>query len=179
LTRKGRAQASALPALFSSAEELDSIELVVSSPLTRALHTSLLAFPNKNIIVNYDLRELGTGVPQNIPRKTEDVKDLERPLRDRDESLWLDADSLRPTDWPDLSPSGSSPNKGGDERIQRALQWLYKQREESTIAVVCHYNVIRRAVQDGQFLRPANATPIRCYLRPSGELVVALAEPDK
>jgi broad specificity phosphatase PhoE len=82
LTRKGRQQASAVAASFSDIKEFHSIELVVSSPLTpltRALHTSLLAFPRQNIIVNYDLREIGSGIQEHIPRKTKDVlKDLRR-----------------------------------------------------------------------------------------------------
>jgi ribA/ribD-fused uncharacterized protein len=170
LTRKGRKEAEGVSRIMSR-EDFDSIELVVSSPLTRAMHTSLLAFPTKHIMVNYDLGELGGGIPENVPRKMEEVmKDLQRPLSYRDESLLLDTTSLQPAGWPQQSTSESSKTK---TRIQNALSWLSAEREESTIAVVCHYNVIREAVKDGKSLSPVNATPIRCCLYPNGELVLA------
>jgi broad specificity phosphatase PhoE len=169
LTPRGQFEALGLKKIFSE-EVMTSIQLVLSSPLTRALHTSLLGFPTKNILVHFDLREIGAKAPENCPRDMEDVlKDLETPLSDRDGSLTLDVTSLQPPDWPrDYSPPVIK-----RERIRKVFQWLYKEREELTIAVVCHYNVIRTAVIDGEKLRPINATPIRCSLYPNGELIVS------
>jgi ribA/ribD-fused uncharacterized protein len=172
LTRKGRKEAKGVSRIMTR-EDFDSIELVVSSPLTRAMHTSLLAFPTKNIMVSYELGELGGGIPENVPRKMEDVlNDLQSPLSYRDETLMIDTTSLQPPEWPQLSTSQESTKKTKD-RIQNSLQWLATERDESAIAIVCHYNVIREAVKDGKSLSPANATPIRCCLQPDGELVLA------
>jgi hypothetical protein len=137
--------------------------------LTRALHTALLGFPKKDVLVHFDLREVGCKVPENAPRDMKHVmEDLQPVLRERDKKLSVDVTSLQPADWPrDYSPSVIK-----RERIRRAFQWLYQERTESTIAVVCHYNVIRSAVMDGEKLRPQNATPIRCCLYPNGELIV-------
>jgi broad specificity phosphatase PhoE len=171
LAPKGLSEALGIPKFFTS-EELDSIQLVLSSPLTRALHTALLAFPSNDVLVHFDLREVGSNVPENVPRRMKEVlKDLELYVSERDESLLLDVNSLQPADWPrDYSPSVIK-----RDRIRRVFQWLYKERPESTIAVVCHYNVIRSAVIDGEKLRPRNATPIRCSLYSNGELVVSEA----
>jgi len=171
LTRKGRSQASAVAAFFSDIEEYRPIQLVVSSPLTRALHTSLLAFPRHNIIVNYDLGELGGSgglIPENTPRKVKDVlKDLRRTVDGRDEDVALDTTSLQPVGW----PNNDEPTN--ENRIQNAMRWLAEKRDESVVAVVCHYNVIREAVTEGNHLSPSNAVPIRCQLYPNGKVVLA------
>jgi phosphohistidine phosphatase SixA len=96
LTSKGATQAQQGIRTLLSSQDLASIELVVSSPLTRALHTALLAFPDKNILVGYDLREIGSKVPENTPRKMEDVlKDSTALLMDRERSNNINCDSGR------------------------------------------------------------------------------------
>jgi broad specificity phosphatase PhoE len=166
LTEEGRDQSLAMSGRFSEAP----IELVLSSPLTRALHTSLLAFANKPILVHYDLREVGTKAPENVPRDMNLVlQDLQVPLSHRDGSLLFDIATHQPSDW----PRDHSPSVVKRDRIRRVFQWLYKERQEMNIAVVCHYNVIRSVVEDGEKLRPRNADPLRCNLFPGGELVVA------
>ena len=168
LTRKGESQAWSLRNFFSEAE-LDSIQLVVSSPLTRALQTALLGFPTKDILVRYDLRELGSRIPENTPRKIEQVlRELEPIIIERHETVSLDVTSLQPPNWPAAGPRN---NNRGSDRIREAFRWLYQEREESIVALVCHYNVIRSAVLDGAQLRPRNAAPIQCSLYPGGELV--------
>jgi broad specificity phosphatase PhoE len=167
LTEKGVSEALHISKLFAE-EDLASIQLVISSPLTRALHTALLAFQDKNILVNYDLREIGSKVPENNPRDMKLVlRDLGSTLSQRDETVTVDADSLRPKDWPrDYSPSVVK-----KDRIRKVLHWIYKERPETTIAIVCHYNVIISAVVDGSRLKPHNAIPIRCQLYNNGDLI--------
>lgn len=168
LTDIGERQAVNVPSLVSP-EELQSIELVLSSPLTRALHTALLAFPTKNIMVHFALREVGSKAPENVPRAMSQVlADLESVLKNRSPSVALDTATLQPQDWPrDYTPSVIKM-----DRIRHAFQWLYQDRKETVIAVVCHYNVIRSAVVDGETLRPRNGIPIRCKLYSNGDLVV-------
>ena len=168
LTSIGQRQAVDIPSLISP-EELESIELVISSPLTRALHTALIAFPNKNIMVHYALREVGLKAPENVPRPMNQVlADLESVIMNRSQSAELDTSSLQPKDWPrDYTPSVIKM-----ERIRKVFQWLYQDRKDNVIAVVCHYNVIRSAVVDGERLRPMNGIPIRCKLYSNGDLVV-------
>lgn len=168
LTRKGEGEAAHIPKLLSS-EVFESIQLVLSSPLTRALHTSLIAFPTKNIVVNFDLREVGCKAPENIPRTIEEVlEDLEVVLSGRDQKFLLDTSSLRPSDW----PRDCAPQVIKIERIRRVFSWLYHNRDETVIVVVCHYNVIRSAVTNGEELRPVNGIPIRCTLYSNGDLAV-------
>lgn len=168
LTKRGESEAANLRKIFTE-EELEAIQLVVSSPLTRALHTALLGFPTKDIIVNFDLREVGSKVPENSPRVMKEViRDLQEVLSYRDDRLLLDITTLQPHDWPrDYSPRVLQIN-----RILGVCKWLYEARHETVIAVVCHYNVIRSAVTDATGLRPMNAIPIRCKLHSNGELVV-------
>ena len=171
LTRRGREEAEAVSRTLTQ-DEYESIELVVSSPLTRALHTALRAFPNKDIIVDYSLREIGSRIPENSPRSMHMVmRDLVVPLSHRSGNggVLLDIASRQPEDWPNpaLVKKGTK-----SERFSSVLKWLAEERPESTIAVVCHYNVIREAVKDGRSLRPVNAVPIRCYLYPNGKLVL-------
>lgn len=168
MTEEGQRQATQVPDLLGKCT-LDSIQLVVSSPLTRALQTAVIAFPSKNILVNYDLREVGSKVPENQPRSMDFVlTDLKEYLSYREEGLVLDVEALCPKDWPrDFSPAVIK-----KERIRNVFQWLYKEREETIMAVVCHYNVIRSAVIDGTQLRPENAVPIRCKLLSNGDLVL-------
>lgn len=71
LTPRGFQQALALKA---SADTHKKMDLILCSPLTRALQTALLTFSssNKRILVNYDLREIGK-VPENQPRPWKQV----------------------------------------------------------------------------------------------------------
>jgi broad specificity phosphatase PhoE len=169
LTKKGESEAVGVPKLFSH-EQYESIELVVSSPLTRAVTTALLGFPQKNILLNYDLREIGSRVPENQPRAIENViNDLKHLVGSRTDGLMLDVTSLKPPNWPrDLSP-----NVLKRDRIRKVFQYLYRERQETNIAVCCHYNVIRSAIVDGPELRPENAMPIRCVLFSNGDVVLA------
>ena len=145
-------------------------ELVVSSPLTRALHTAILGFPNpeQRILIHYDLAEVGSRVPENTPRPIQQVfKDLE--ITDR----VVDAKTLVPNTWPIVSYDGKN-NRG--KAIRRAMEYLYVERAEKTIAVVCHFNVIRQILEDGANVRPQNAMPIACDLHPNGQVMQIVQE---
>ena len=168
LTKKGQAQAGDISTHFTE-DALHEIQLVISSPLTRALHTALLGFPSKDILVAYDLRELGSKVPENLPRSMKEVcKTLSPAIQSRASDLSLDLQTLQPHDWPrDFAPLVTK-----KDRIRKVLQWIYREREESTLAIVCHFNVIRSAIVDGETMKPANATPICCKLFASGDLVL-------
>ena len=147
-------------------------ELVVSSPLTRALHTAILGFPNpgQRILIHYDLAEVGSRVPENTPRPIHQVlKDLETTDR------IVDAKALLPDTWPTVLYDGKN-NRG--KAIQRAMQYLYAERVEETIAVVCHFNVIRQILEDGGSVRPQNAIPIACELYSNGQVKQKVVDDD-
>lgn len=159
LTKEGRWQAQQL----TEYEFEETPELIVSSPLTRALHTAILGFPShrSNILIHYDLAELGSRAPENTPRPIQHV--LNDLMTDR-----VDYMSLLPATWPAVLYDG---NNNRTKAIRRAMQYLFEEREEEIIAVVCHFNVIRQIVDDGGSLRPQNALPIHCELRPNGQVV--------
>ena len=75
LTETGREQARNIVHWFPTRADYERIDWVLSSPLTRAIETAVLAFPNNRpILCHYDLREIGnTTIPENIPRRTRDV----------------------------------------------------------------------------------------------------------
>lgn len=167
LTEHGIQQSKDLLKLLAG-EHLENIQLVVTSPLKRALHTALLGFPEHKIIVNYDLADAGREGPENSPKPMDDVLvDLDSDIKGRKEDAFVDYKSLQPKKWP--QPPGNEP---ATRRIQRAFQWLYMDRREQTIAVVCHSNVIRTAIYGASApVAPDNAAPIKCQLFMSGNLV--------
>ena len=161
LTQEGVRQAQQIANYnFGEAEP----DLVVSSPLTRALRTAILGFPNlrQRILIHYDLAEVGSRVPENTPRPIHQVlKDLETT------DLIVDVKTLLPDTWPTVLYDGKN-NRG--KAIQRAMQYLYAERVEETIVVVCHFNVIRQILEDGANLSPLNAIPIACELYANGQV---------
>lgn len=180
LTRKGRNQANEIDSLLGE-DVMSSIQLIVSSPLTRALNTALVGFKNRpqdcNIIVRYDIREVGSKIPENIPRPIKDVlKDLSY-LPRTDE---LDYHTFKPEEWPPSNnvSCGSKKKKRVishsrhtvNDSIRNFLLWLSQERAERTIAVVCHYNVIRSMLSPA--IHPTNGIPIACQLNDNGELYV-------
>lgn len=152
LTRKGEEQARAIPKLLNVAD----VQLVVSSPLSRALHTALLAFPGP-IMVHYGIYELGGDIPENRPRSVSAVKSALGHCPRLDE---VDFETLRPKNW--------RASANDRDQIAQFFTWLAQEREESSIAVICHYNVIRAAL--GPNIRPTNACPIECELSVDGTL---------
>lgn len=166
LTSVGRIEAEEIPGLLDGT----SIELVVSSPMTRALNTAVLGFSTHDILVHYDLRELGSRIPENMPRPMNQVlKDIRNDTLERERNgVAIDVESLHPHGWP--NPHSNTPRH---DRIRMAFRWLYTDREEQIIAVVCHYNVIQEVLSDrlGRCsIRPQNAVPIACRLKSDGSL---------
>eukprot|EP00980_Cylindrotheca_fusiformis_P002625 scaffold618_cov130-Cylindrotheca_fusiformis.AAC.29 len=171
LTSLGRQQAKDISKLMQGVP----IDLVVSSPLTRALNTAILGFPNRDILVHYELREVGSRIPENTPRSMKKVmQDLHSDLGT---GVDIDIGSLQPANWPNALPSNVSKH----DRLRAAFEWLYDARAEKNIAVVCHFNVIRSLIQDGlgrTDIRPQNGVPIKCLLTPEGSLIVTNPEDD-
>eukprot|EP00546_Thalassionema_frauenfeldii_P012946 CAMPEP_0178921030 /NCGR_PEP_ID=MMETSP0786-20121207/15327_1 /TAXON_ID=186022 /ORGANISM="Thalassionema frauenfeldii, Strain CCMP 1798" /LENGTH=227 /DNA_ID=CAMNT_0020595149 /DNA_START=27 /DNA_END=710 /DNA_ORIENTATION=- len=145
------------------------VELVVSSPLTRALHTAVLGFGMSRceIVVQYDLRELGSRIPENTPRNIQHVLKDVKEATELD-GIAIDYTTFMPDTWPVDRYDGKATKTNS---ILRVMKYLYEEREEETIAVVCHYNVIREIICDeGKSLRPVNADPIVCTLYHNGEV---------
>jgi hypothetical protein len=49
-------------------ERVRGVELIVTSPLTRAVHTTMLGFGfgcSAPVIVDYDIREIGSSLPES------------------------------------------------------------------------------------------------------------------
>ena len=174
LTPKGISQALHVPKLLDN-DTYDNIELVVSSPLTRALLTSAHAFPDKPILVHYHARELGSHIPENTPRAINHVqRDLQTMHFIEQQTIDnIDFDSLQPDAWPHRHDA--LPKVIRRDRIRDLLYWLTT-RPECKIAMVCHYHVIRAALQDPS-LQPSNGAILECRLCiETGELTLAGSE---
>ncbi|KAJ8603703.1 hypothetical protein CTAYLR_000177 [Chrysophaeum taylorii] len=159
LTRRGVEQARAV-GIHAQVEP----ELVVASPLTRALATTLLLGFDCPIVVHAGIRELGSSVPENEPRSLQELR------RDRRLTCFprfgdIDFVLLGPN-WP----------RGGDG-IESFEGWL-KARPETTVWVVAHCNVIFHLL-NGQVDRVPNCYPLPCVLNGVGfQLIDAALDPD-
>jgi len=156
----------------------DEIELVVTSPLTRAIQTALLAFsePTRSggggarnlvpIVVHYDLREIGDAtIPENVPRPMPVVLS-ELGINGGD----VDYTSLQPSpDWP--RRHDQTPRVVRKDRIRSDFcRWLAS-RPERVVAIVSHYNVIRAVLTNpydstssAATICPRNGIPIESEL---------------
>lgn len=170
LSSLGIQQAHDIPRFLATAPK---IELVLTSPLTRAIQTTIIAFSDKPVVVHYDLRELGSPIPENTPRK---IKHVLNDLRINPQNLQLDVDTFLPNYWP--QHHNASPRVVRRDRIRAVFRWLATARMEQSIAVVCHYHVIRAALWNPYTslgppdLSPENAVPIQCELSADGRLRV-------
>ena len=158
LTEKGILQASALSENFGH-----KVDVVISSPLTRAIHTAMLGFVGVPIIIDYALAEMGSKVPENHPRpSTQVLRDLKHHV-----SGSIDTTTYaQPDGWPDSSMYDGDLNK--QQRVMRSMKAL-AQRPEATIAIVCHFHVIQTILKDWT-IRPVNASPLVCTLHPDGRV---------
>jgi broad specificity phosphatase PhoE len=154
------------------------IQLVVASPLTRAIQTALLAFPTTKTIVHYELRELGSAAIENQPRPIHQV------LADLD--IWseyttknLDVTTFQPHDWPHRHDV--SPRVVRRDRVRQVFEDWLADRPETVVAVVCHYHVIRAALYQrrnsiclgkNDMIKPLNCVPIHCELDEEARLTV-------
>ena len=127
LTMKGQSQAKGLRKLPCFT---DGIDLVVVSPLTRALRTAKLGFQDVDapFVCYPGIKERGSGLPENRPRKLKDVL--------RDFPSFSDIDfGLLPKEWPEHDVPDYL-------KLGRFLSFL-SSRPEKRIVVVAHYNVIK------------------------------------
>ena len=168
-----------------------NIQLLVTSPLTRAVQTTMLAFAQKTLptLIAYDLREIGSPIPENQPRPLKEVfKDLDienmSNLQWDFTSLAISPETVQ--SWP--KKHDTPPKVVRRDRVRKVFGWLAQElpSEVREIAVVCHYHVIRNAVSDPydsggsprsgdskqqQYLQQiSNAQPIECRLHSDGRL---------
>eukprot|EP00797_Seminavis_robusta_P020954 Sro322_g117070.2 (443) ;mRNA; r:45997-47325 len=171
LSERGQQQARSMPTRY----HLPPMDYILTSPLTRALQTALLGFPdNRHLMVHYDLCELGAAnIPENQPRP------LVRVLNE------LDAPRGMRIDVQSAPHHTKIPNVLRRQYIRQVFQWLAASTTTTMssvcpppqhIAVVCHFHVIRAALADEQGfcspqLKPHNAAPIPCVLTPEGRLI--------
>jgi hypothetical protein len=101
-------------------------------------------------------------VPENIPR---DIKAVLLDLDVQDQNI--DVESLQPKAWPRRHDTPPRVVRRDKTRLV-FTEWLAS-RPERTVAVVCHYHVIRAALTDpwnasAPNASPLNAVPILCEL---------------
>ena len=179
---------------------------------------SLIPRTGVPILMAYDLREVGSMIPENRPRKFEDIwfdLDVDRTTQDRFDlqsllfqteqnnnpvfrsSPGTPAVTTTTTTTPvssstasSSSSSSSSPScwpRGHDtppkvvrkDRIRQVFAWLAMQLPTriTTLAVICHHNVIQTALSGASNpiiqncpISPTNAQPIECTLHEDGQV---------
>jgi len=155
LTARGIAQAEALnrqllkqAASWRTDEEID---LIVCSPLSRALHTASLAFAGEHLqevprVVNADIRERmwlssDVGTPCSELSSTWSGKGWD--FQELDATWWYTDDKWRETEWRRKGEylHAGEPEDPFRQRLQRFKQWLIA-RPERRIAVVAHWGTI-------------------------------------
>ncbi|GKZ00484.1 hypothetical protein MPSEU_001000900 [Mayamaea pseudoterrestris] len=177
LSPLGVEQAHAIPDILGK-QVYDSIQLIICSPLARAMETAILAFPDKSIRVHHDLREIGSSkVPENVPRS-----DSFESLRHLHSDVALAPST--PAKW--FRRHDVSPRVVRRDQVRKLLHHSLALDESlcppnvHCIAVVCHYHVIRAALADPysaaasslsqSIIQPQNAVPIKCILDVFGVL---------
>ena len=173
LSGQGEYQASIIPSLLGS-ERYGQIGYVISSPLTRAVQTSVLGFPTKPIVIHYDLFEMGSRdrripIPENRPRHLKQVL-ADTGGEDRVDGITF---APRPTGFPKSHEKMT--NKERKDRLRRVWPNLWRfceERDCEAIAIVCHYNIIRMALPNAPSINPENAIPIECLLFRQGPMEV-------
>jgi broad specificity phosphatase PhoE len=177
LSNKGINQATNLPKTF----DINPIDLIVVSPLTRALQTALLIFRRRDaatvpMIVQYNIREMGHGnIPENRPRRIETVlRDIESQTFIGGVTInWegLDWVSLKPEDWPSDVEEEKQKRGKPARHLEDFKAWV-NGRPEQTIACVCHKLVIASLLGGRSSMRITNCEPLYCKLFADGRLDV-------
>lgn len=168
LSQTGEEQACILPSVLGL-ERYRRIDFVVSSPLTRAVQTSVLGFPSKPIVINYDLMEIGRDknpIPENQPRPILNV------IAETGGEARIDEDYFAPTTRPFPESHRNLPNsirKAKLPKVWSAIWELCNRHKCQEIAVVCHFNIIQTSLGT-QDIKPKNAIPIKCHLYRDGTL---------
>ena len=149
---------------------------ILCSPLKRALQTALIAFPDHpNIQVHPNLIETPGTLPENTSRP------LSKLTRDPDLNTlpgWESIDwSGLPDEWPDNNKRESTQQKDTRhtkqiskkkirEQIRREVLDVVSSCKESTVILVCHYNVIRSYFPKKGF-QISNCVPYEAHLSSS------------
>jgi broad specificity phosphatase PhoE len=169
-------------------------DLVVTSPLTRAVATCVLAMghitgqemkqsgdgiPTTPFIAHANISEAGKGIPENFGREVKLLKkDLKRELSkswewDKRTQSTVSSSSLACIDHIDFSllpkswPLVDDESKSGEKRkLDLFLKWL-SERQEKNIAIFCHFNIIRWLL-DNRVEHILNCVPIECVLIDDG-----------
>mmetsp|Transcript_22510 Transcript_22510/g.45931 ORF Transcript_22510/g.45931 Transcript_22510/m.45931 type:complete len:268 (+) Transcript_22510:244-1047(+) len=133
LTDLGRQQGREAAARLGNS--MDGVELVVCSPLSRALDTATLVLPGPTargpFLAHDDLRER-SGWMLNAKRRTRAELDARPPPAvDTRTALWSEADEL----W---QPDELEPTAACAERGYQLLRWISEERTEAEVAVVGH-----------------------------------------
>eukprot|EP00927_Polykrikos_kofoidii_P051434 TRINITY_DN45238_c0_g1_i1.p1 TRINITY_DN45238_c0_g1~~TRINITY_DN45238_c0_g1_i1.p1 ORF type:complete len:223 (-),score=26.75 TRINITY_DN45238_c0_g1_i1:49-717(-) len=155
LTAKGHMQASAWRGHIGAL----GAEIVLISPLRRAVQTACLAFAGTD--VPFELckpaREMWWDEKQNTPGTPKEMRSLLDELPRGRDVLGVD-DALIP----------SADDPANEEESIQQLSQLLNHRPESRIAVVCHYGVIQELCGVGAM----NAQIVECRFQQSGRLKV-------
>jgi len=141
LTELGREQASSVYRQHGSKEYWKRVELVVSSPLSRAIQTADLALPptasedGPTRIIHEEFREVNGWLLNAKRRSQTELADLfphwdsRQCLHHHDDILW-DPDELE-----DKALCG--------ERGYKGLEWILSTRSERSILLVAHGGILR------------------------------------
>jgi len=163
--------------------DVSQIELIVSSPLTRAASTASLIFRSLAaqedvqqqqvpFIIRPEIREAGSKIPENQARSARDVIDslqrLPAPVPGID--TWIDWTHL-PDTWP------NNADERRVSRVEKDAQWgsfneFLRSRPEQTIAVVCHFMVINSMLRGQISQNVENCVPFECELREEGLIII-------
>ncbi len=127
-------------------KNIPSIDLIVCSPLTRALQTYLLVFDNQRnlpLVIHPDLQEVCTE-PCDTGSSLNDLKVKFPSLCDE---LNTFEQTFGDTEWLDKGNPENiySPNQI-EERAKRFLQWLMN-RSEQHIFVISHHFMLEKLLQ--------------------------------
>jgi len=137
LTELGRKQAETVNSNFGSM--LRNVDLVVSSPLSRALETADLAVPFPANRVCYEqMREIN-GVLENAKRR--DSHQLIRLF-----PRW-DFDNIPPNDetWDEAELES---RMSCAERGYQGFRWIFDKRKEQSVALVAHGGILKYAMEE-------------------------------
>ena len=161
LTALGRQQAAEAAAQLG--DSMHSVELVVCSPLSRALDTATLVLPKPTargpFLAHDDLRER-SGWMLNAKRRTRSELLAQHPSLDTSR-LQSEADEL----W---GPDELEPTAECAERGYRLLRWLSEERAEEEVAVVGHGGLFHYLLNEHPKVRAADEAGRRfanCELR--------------
>ncbi len=170
LSEKGIYQACGLVKELDDLHNENKFELICTSPLTRAVATCVLGLGHLSgqcvaeeseavpFLCHPDLAETGDGIPENRGRP------IKRVVRTVEENLSFVSPSYAAVQGIDFSlvPSSWPKHHGGVGALAYFMEWLAS-RPETSIAVVCHHNVIK-ALLGNACERIPNCVPIQCVL---------------